>query len=84
MARRPLSAEELQLLAKLEAMPDEDIDLSDIPEMTDEMWSRAVRPMVSIHPRVVTWFKEHTPGGDYHREINRVLREYVADANRRA
>ncbi|HEY1753125.1 MAG TPA: hypothetical protein VGG29_17840 [Caulobacteraceae bacterium] len=52
--------------------------------MTDEMWARAVRPMVSIHPRVVMWFKEHTPDGDYHREINRVLREYVAAAKRRA
>lgn len=30
-------------LARSDAMTDEDIDLSDIPEITDEQWSRAVR-----------------------------------------
>jgi uncharacterized protein (DUF4415 family) len=84
MPNRTLTPEELEQLAKLAAMPDEGIDLSDIPEMTDEMWARAVRPMVRINPRVVMWFKEHAPDGDYHAEINRVLREYVAAAKRRA
>jgi uncharacterized protein (DUF4415 family) len=71
-------------LAKLAAMPDGDIDLSDIPEMTDAMWARAVRPTVRISPRVVMWFKDHAPDGDYRAKINRVLREYVAEAERRA
>lgn len=30
-------------LAALDAMSDEDIDLSEMPEITDEQWSRAVR-----------------------------------------
>jgi uncharacterized protein (DUF4415 family) len=64
-------------------MPDEDIDLSDIPEITDEMWAREIRPMMRIDPRVVLWFRDHAPEGDYQREINRVLRQYVADASGR-
>jgi uncharacterized protein (DUF4415 family) len=84
MTEKPLSEEELQQLAKLAAMPDEDIDLSDIPEMTDEMWARAVRPMVRIDPRTLVWFKENTPDGDYGAAVNRVLRDYVAQAKRRA
>ena len=84
MSESPLTREELAQLARLAAMRDEDIDLSDIPEMTDEMWSRAVRPMVRISPQVVMWFKDHAPDGDYRAEINRVLREYVAEAKRRA
>ena len=84
MTRRPLSAEQLERLKKLQEMPDSEIDLSDIPEITDEQWARAVRPMVWVHPRVALWFKENTPGDNYHAEINRVLREYVAEAKRRA
>jgi uncharacterized protein (DUF4415 family) len=83
VARRPFTPEQLERLAKLEAMSDEDIDLSDIPEITDEMWARAIRPMMRIDPRVVLWFRDHAPNGDYRREINRVLRQYVADAGQR-
>jgi uncharacterized protein (DUF4415 family) len=32
---------------------------------------------------VVTWFKEHTAGGRYQTEINRVLRQHVADTEKR-
>lgn len=33
-------------LVRIDAMSDDDIDFSDIPEMTDEQWSRAVRGTV--------------------------------------
>ena len=81
--RKPLTPDELERLAKLAAMPDEDIDTSDIPETTDEQWALAFRPMVRIDLRVVHWFKLNAPGGDYPREINRVLRRHVDEATKR-
>jgi uncharacterized protein (DUF4415 family) len=92
MSNRPFSPEELEQLAKLGAMSDEDIDTSDIPEMTDERWANArryVRPVkqpvtIRLDAEVVGWFKEHAGDGPYQTEINRVLREHVADAKRRA
>jgi hypothetical protein len=43
MSSNELSPEELGQLAKLEEMSDEDIDTSDIPEMTDEQCENARR-----------------------------------------
>jgi uncharacterized protein (DUF4415 family) len=74
-------------------MSDEDIDTSDIPEMTDEQWAnarrkhpRAVKQPVTIRldADVVGWFKEQAGDRPYQTEINRVLREHVANARRRA
>ncbi len=83
-AERPFSPEELEQLAKLRAMPDEDIDLSDIPEITDEQWATAFRPArVTLDADVVGWFKEHAGDKPYQTEINRVLRQHVAKAEKK-
>ena len=92
MSSKPISPEELEQLAKLEAMSDDDIDTSDIPEMTDEQWANArryVRPVkqpvtIRLDAEVVGWFKDHADGRPYQTEINRVLRQHVAEAKRRA
>lgn len=70
-------------LAALATMPDEAIDTSDIPEITD--WSGAVvgkfyRPIkrtvtIRLDADVVEWFRAQ--GGKYQSTINRVLREYM-------
>jgi uncharacterized protein (DUF4415 family) len=62
-------------------MKDEDIDLSDIPEITD--WSRAVvgkfyRPIkksltIRVDKDVLAWLK--ADGKGYQTRINRLLRE---------
>lgn len=39
----PLTPEQKRRPRDLAAMPDESIDLSDIPEWTEEMWKNAVR-----------------------------------------
>lgn len=39
----PLTAEELAELEALKNMKDEDIDFSDIPEITDEEWKKFKR-----------------------------------------
>ena len=82
------SAEQAERLAKLEALRDEDIDLSDIPELTDEQLSRGFRPglhrpikmpvTIRLDADVVSWFKEHAGDKPYQTEINRVLRQHVA------
>ncbi len=91
MNKRTLSPEQLERLAKLEAMTDEDIDTSDIPVMTDEQWANArrFRPVkqpvtIRLDAHVVGWFKDHAGDKPYQSEINRVLREHVAKARRRA
>lgn len=93
MSRKTLSAaarqEEIERLA---ALPDDQIDTSDIPEITDEQWASArrgnfYRPLkqpvtIRIDADVLSWFKEHAKGRGYQTEINRVLREHVAEAER--
>ena len=81
---RPFSPEELEQLARLEAMPDEDIDLSDIPEINDEQWATAFRPArVMLDAKLIGWFKEHVTDVPYQIEINRVLRQHVAKAEKK-
>ena len=41
---KPLTHEQRGQLARLKNIRDEDIDFSDIPEMTDEQFARATRP----------------------------------------
>ena len=91
MSSKPFSPEELEQLAKLEAMSDEDIDTSDIPEMTDEQWANArryVRPVkqpvtIRLDTDIVNWFKQQAGEKPYQTEINRVLRQHVTQANKR-
>jgi uncharacterized protein (DUF4415 family) len=74
-------------LAALAALPDDQIDTRDIPEVRD--WSGAqrglfFRPMkqqltLRIDADVLAWFKRQTPSGEgYQTRINRALREYMA------
>jgi uncharacterized protein (DUF4415 family) len=70
-------------LAALDAMKDEDIDFSDIPEVLD--WTGAVRgkfyrPLkkqvsLRIDADVLEWFKHHHP--KYQSAINTALRQYI-------
>ena len=83
------------MLAELEAlekMPDEAIDLSDIPEVLD--WSNAergkfYRPVkqqltLRLDADVVHWFKARAKGGGYQTRINEALRRHVAEENKKA
>jgi uncharacterized protein (DUF4415 family) len=80
---RALTAEERAALAVVAAMPDSEIDTSDIPEVTD--WSGAVRgalyrPLkrltsLRLDADLLEWFKRDGEG--YQTRINAALREYV-------
>ena len=81
---------EIQALA---ALPDKQIDTSDIPEILD--WSGAKRGLLyrpvkqqitlRLDADVVAWFRANAPGGrGYQTEINRVLREHARRSAKRA
>ena len=93
MSRKALSPEQLDQLAKLEALPDDQIDTVDIPEAPAENWIHArrgelYRPIkqpvtIRLDADILAWFKEHAANGGYQTEINRVLRRHVAEAEKR-
>jgi uncharacterized protein (DUF4415 family) len=93
MSKKVLSPEQIDQLAKLAALPDEQIDTTDIPEAAAENWIHArrgelYRPLkqpvtIRLDADVLTWFKEHAVAGGYQTEINRVLRRHVVDAEKR-
>ena len=83
--------EELAELDALEALPDDQIDTSDIPETLD--WSGAKRGLfyrpvkqqitLRLDADVVAWFKQQADGGrGYQTNINRALRTHVEQAER--
>jgi uncharacterized protein (DUF4415 family) len=79
-------------LAELAAMSDEDLDLSDIPEMTDEEWQAALkrgvyRPVkqqltIRLDSDIVDWFKRTQP--KYQTAMNEVLRKYMIEQRQKA
>jgi uncharacterized protein (DUF4415 family) len=82
----PLTPEQQAEIDALIALPDDQIDTSDIPEVLD--WSGAIRGLfyrpikqeITLHlgADVIAWFKRSKPRGEgYQTGINRVLREYV-------
>ena len=76
----------------LDAMKDEDIDFSDIPEATPEMFARAVlrrnfKPIprkkqltLRVDSDVVDWYKNQ--GRGYQTRINSLLRAYMKEHQR--
>lgn len=83
-----LTREQKAELEALEAMPDDQIDFSYIPETTEAEWSRAKRGMfyqpdwqdvtLRLDRNVVDWFEEQaqTPE-EAHRNINQALVEHM-------
>jgi uncharacterized protein (DUF4415 family) len=94
MSKKSLSPEEAAQLAKLAVLPEDEVDTDDIPEAPAENWAFArrgqfYRPIkqpvtIRIDADVLAWFKEHSAGGRYQTEINRVLRNHVLEAAKRA
>ncbi len=90
---RPFSAEELEQLAQLKAMSDDDIDTSDISELPasavlvsrGSSVYRAIKQPVTIRldADIVGWFKDHAGDKPYQTEINRVLRQHVDAASKK-
>ena len=78
----PLTAAQRRELAALAALPDEAIDLSDIPELDEKFWANAVRnpfykPVkkqltVRLDSDVIAWLQRKGKG--YQTRLNALLR----------
>lgn len=79
----PLTDQQKAELEALNAMPDGDIDYSDIPPLSDEFWKNAVRnpfykptktlTTVRLDADVLLWLR--SKGKGYQTRINAILRE---------
>jgi uncharacterized protein (DUF4415 family) len=93
MNKKSISRKSETDLKRIDAMKDEDIDLSDIPEVTAEMFARAVlrrnfKPIprkkqltLRIDSDVVEWYKKQ--GRGYQTRINSLLRAYMKEHQRK-
>ena len=83
---KPMTLRQLAELTALANLPDDAIDTSDAPEMSD--WSGAKRGLfyrpvkqqltLRLDADVIAWFKTHAASDEgYQTRINRALREYV-------
>lgn len=88
-----LTEERRKELARLDALPADQIDTSDIPELTDEQWAEAVRgrfyrPVkqqitARLDADVLAWLK--AGGQGYQTRMNAILRHaMMAELDRRA
>jgi len=87
MNKTSISEESLTDWDRLDAMQDEDIDLSDIPEITPEMFAKAVvrrglrqpptkqQITIRLDGDVLRWFRAQ--GDGYQTRINALLRAYM-------
>ena len=87
MNNDPISPKSQTDWERLDAMTDEDIDLSDCPEITPEMLAKAVvrrglKPVpnkaqvtLRLDQDVLDWFKAQ--GRGYQTQINALLRAYM-------
>ncbi len=79
----PLTAQQHDELKALANMPDESIDYSDIPPLTDAFWKNAIKnpfykptktsTTVRVDSDVLAWLKSQGKG--YQTRINAILRE---------
>ncbi len=85
-ATTKLTNEQLAEIEALKALPDDQIDTSDIPEILDRpngrrgVFYRPVKQQITLRldADVVGWFKAHAQSGrGYQTAINRALREHV-------
>ena len=84
---KPMTAAQKRRLEKLAAVPDEEIDLSDMPELDDAFWRNAVRnpfyrPLkkqltLRLDADVVAWLRRKGKG--YQTRANALLREAMLE-----
>jgi uncharacterized protein (DUF4415 family) len=91
MNKKSISRKSLTDWERIEKMNDEDIDLSDCPEVTPEMFAKAIvkrggipvakakaQVTLRIDRDVLDWFKSQGQG--YQTQINSLLRAYMEAA----
>ena len=92
MRKKSVSPKSQTDFARLDRMKDEDIDCSDVPEITPEMFAKAIvrrglKPRVKkqvtlrMDGDVLEWFKKQ--GRGYQTRINLLLRAYMEEHGKR-
>src|SRR5580692_3603954 len=89
---RPLTAKQRRQIAAVASMPDDRVDYSDIPPLTERFWKNAVRnpfyrPVkqqltVRLDADVIAWLREQGKG--YQTRLNKVLREAMLEDIRKS
>ena len=91
MKKKPTSTKSQTDFARLDKMKDEDIDLSEAPEITPEMFAKAIvrrglKPRTKtqltlrVDSDVLEWYKKQ--GRGYQTRINQLLRAYMQEHQR--
>ena len=92
MRKKPTSRKSETDWKRIDAMKDEDIDLSDIPEVPPEMFARGIirrglKPVrrkdqltLRVDSDVVAWYRKL--GSGYQTKINALLRAYMEEHQR--
>ncbi|MGB8981404.1 MAG: BrnA antitoxin family protein [Anaerolineales bacterium] len=86
MKKKSTSTKSKTDLERLDKMKDEDIDLTDIPEITPEMFAKAIvrrglkprtkkQVTLRVDSDVLEWYKKQ--GRGYQTKINLLLRAYM-------
>lgn len=80
---KPLSKRQQADLTRLKKLPDEEIDYSDLPELSDAQLSKAFRPKrqlvaVRLEEDILGWLRGFGPG--YSTRINNILRVVMENA----
>ena len=87
-----LTSRQKRELAALAALPEDQIDTSDIPELPSSAWKDAVqgkfyRPVkqavsMRLDSDIVAWLKK--PGKGYQTRVNDILRQIMLEGSKRA
>ena len=91
MKKKPISKKSQTDFTRLDKMKDEDIDLSDAPEITPEMFAKSIvrrglKPRTKtqltlrVDSDVLEWYKKQ--GRGYQTKINLLLRAYMQEHQR--
>jgi uncharacterized protein (DUF4415 family) len=91
MKKKPISKKSQTDFTRLDKMKDKDIDLSDAPEITPEMFAKAIvrrglKPRTKtqltlrVDSDVLEWYKKQ--GRGYQTKINMLLRAYMQEHQR--
>ena len=91
MKKKPISKKSQTDFTRLDKMKDEEIDLSDAPEITPEMFAKAIvrrglKPRTKtqltlrVDSDVLEWYKKQ--GRGYQTRINQLLRAYMQEHQR--
>jgi uncharacterized protein (DUF4415 family) len=84
---KPLTKAQRVKLAKLKNLPDDQIDYSDIPPLTEDQLSRMFQPgrqliAVRLDREVLEWLRSFGPG--YSTRINSIMRAVMEQTSRRS